>query len=129
MADERVIHKCVYQHFKGGRYLVLEIAEHSETGEKMVVYKTLYARHRNKVYVQPYAMFASEVDRRKYPDAKQRYRFERVNPTEALTGCSCAECRFSQCCSVHEKLLAAFEASDRVNPKFSCSFGVRREGL
>lgn len=98
MANERVIHKCIYQHFKGGRYQVLEIAEHTETGEKMVVYKALYPENQGKVYVRPYAMFASEVDREKYPDVKQRYRFERVNDTKLLSG-----------------------------QKMSCSLGVRRE--
>ena len=62
MADERIIYKCVYQHFKGGRYQVLEFAENTETGEKMVVYKALYAGNRNRVYVRSYKSFASETE-------------------------------------------------------------------
>lgn len=65
-----------YLHFKGKEYLVQAIATHSETGEPYVVYKALYGD--GGVYVRPYDMFASEVDREKYPDAGQRFRFEEI---------------------------------------------------
>lgn len=66
----------VYRHFKGNNYLVLDIALHSETGERYIVYKALYGDC--KTYVRPYDMFASEVDHEKYPDVSQKYRFELV---------------------------------------------------
>lgn len=66
----------VYRHFKGKLYLVLDIALHSETEEDYVVYKALYSDC--QTYIRPYAMFASEVDHEKYPDVKQKYRFELV---------------------------------------------------
>lgn len=66
-----------YKHFKGNYYYTIAIAKHSETDELYVVYKALYGKQ--ETYIRPYEMFASKVDKEKYPQVKQEYRFELVD--------------------------------------------------
>ena len=67
---------CIYRHFKGNEYEVMYVATHSETMEPMVVYRALYGE--GGTWVRPKEMFLSKVDREKYPDVAQEYRFEKV---------------------------------------------------
>lgn len=64
----------IYKHFKGDMYIVEDIALDSETKEPKVVYRALYGE--GTLYVRDLAMFMSEVDRQKYPNVEQKYRFE-----------------------------------------------------
>lgn len=67
----------IYRHFKGDYYIVEDVAIHSETKEKYVVYRGLYGE--SELYIRPYEMFLSKVDKEKYPNVEQEYRFELQN--------------------------------------------------
>lgn len=64
----------IYKHFKGDYYIVEGVAIHSETKENYVVYRALYGN--SQLYIRPYEMFMSKVDKQKYPKVEQEYRFE-----------------------------------------------------
>ncbi|MBE5924733.1 MAG: DUF1653 domain-containing protein [Lachnospiraceae bacterium] len=57
-------------------YKIVGIAEHSETKEKLMVYQALYDKE--FMCARPLDMFLSEVDKEKYPNIKQKYRFEKA---------------------------------------------------
>lgn len=62
-------------------YIIEAIATHTETNEKLVVYRALYKNEEKGVYFNAFArpcdMFMAEVDHEKYPYIKQKYRFEK----------------------------------------------------
>ena len=88
--EDRLKVNDIVQHFKretlgnpGQIYLykILAIAQHTESKERLVIYQALYENDAMDVhfgvYARPYNMFMSEVDRKKYPNIKQKYRFEK----------------------------------------------------
>ena len=72
----------MWGHFKGSKALVIAVAKHSETGEELVVYRCMdnkgNTNHKDGIYARPKEMFLSEVDHKKYPNVKQKYRFEEI---------------------------------------------------
>lgn len=57
-------------------YEIIDFAMHTETEEELVIYKALYPPY--KCYARPEKDFFSKVDKEKYPQIMQEYRFEKV---------------------------------------------------
>ena len=73
---EKIKINGIYKHFKGNYYKVIALAKHTETNENLVIYTTL--SDGCKTYARPYGMFMSKVDKEKYPEIEQEYRFEEI---------------------------------------------------
>lgn len=92
MNREKPKHGEIWRHFKGELYFIFMLGHHSETKEEMVVYQALSTDNKMALNagaeilsvaiknpcIRPLDMFMSEVDHVKYPDVKQKYRFEKV---------------------------------------------------
>ena len=79
--ERQIVVGHIYRHFKNKYYIVVDIVNDCESNndaeyKKIVIYKALYGD--NLTWARPLEMFASEVDHNKYPDVKQKYRFEEV---------------------------------------------------
>lgn len=100
-----------YRHFKNKNYKIIAIAHHSETGEELVIYQALYGD--GMVCARPLDMFVSEVDHEKYPDVKQKYRFEKIeNPVNEMT--------------IEERMMKFFD-EDSLEGKYQILLTMREE--
>ena len=100
-----------YRHFKNKNYKIIAIAHHSETDEELVIYQALYGEQ--KVCARPLDMFVSEVDHEKYPEVKQKYRFEKVEaPVSQMT--------------IEERMMKFFD-EDSLEGKYQILLTMREE--
>ncbi|HPF83031.1 MAG TPA: DUF1653 domain-containing protein [Bacilli bacterium] len=66
----------IYKHFKGHIYKIVCVATNSDDLRKQVIYQD--TTNEEKIWVRDYDEFISLVDKNKYPDCTQEYRFELV---------------------------------------------------
>ena len=100
-----------YRHFKNKNYKIIAIAHHSETGEELVIYQALYGD--GMVCARPLDMFVSEVDHEKYPEVKQKYRFEKIEaPVSQMT--------------IEERMMKFFD-EDSLEGKYQILLTMREE--
>ena len=109
--ERRPVAGETYRHFKNKNYKIIAIAHHSETGEELVIYQALYGE--GKICARPLEMFISEVDHEKYPDVKQKYRFEKIeNPVNEMT--------------IEERMMKFFD-EDSLEGKYQILLTMREE--
>lgn len=109
--ERRPVAGEVYRHFKNKNYKIIAIAHHSETGEELVIYQALYGE--GMICARPLDMFVSEVDHEKYPEVKQKYRFEKIDaPVNEMT--------------IEERMMKFFD-EDSLEGKYQILLTMREE--
>ena len=108
-----------YRHFKNKYYQVITVARHSETDEQLVIYQALYGDF--GTYARPLDMFVSEADHVKYPEVRQKYRFEYLEdiqkPLEETEEADPALIRFMDAGSFSEKFEVFTELKKEMTDK------------
>ncbi len=116
-----------YLHFKEKLYQVLTVAKHSETGEELVIYQALYGEF--QTYARPLEMFVSSVDKEKYPDARQDYRFQlaELTKTKAQENVPKEQKKFlAPERTAEEKMMAFFDAGT-MEEKYEILLDMRQD--
>ena len=76
MSERKIKINGKYKHFKGHIYQVIGLAKDSETLEEKVVYENIETK---ELWIRNKEEFLSEVDKKKYPNVEQIYRFELID--------------------------------------------------
>ena len=77
----------IYRHFKGNIYQVKLIAKDSATTEEVVVYQAMYPPY--TYWTRTLKEFVDFVDHKKYPEIRQKYRFEQITADEVSSSAKC----------------------------------------
>ncbi len=104
----------VYRHFKGRYYQIITVAEHTETGEKFAVYMPLYGTGERQSFIRPIEMFMGEINSEQYPEAQQKYRFEKVDFSDEIVAKKSTEIKLDTDYMV-ESSLGALDDDDIVD--------------
>jgi len=113
----------LYRHFKGNIYRIITVASHSETGEMLVVYKR--DDDEGKSYARPLDMFLSEVDRKKYPDVRDKYRFTLCSE-DVLSDLGIESAAEDNVEGSLDPLLEAFLDADSISEKVERFYDMRK---